>query len=101
MAALSLSGEQRRIVSFFIDNPPDDRLGLLAAVEYIKVISDFWADAIKGGALPTPKDARLVMRSSQVLADKADTMVEVPKFWEQAQAQLTKIHPSLIARGDT
>lgn len=98
MTVLRLSDDMRRIVSFFVDNPPDDRLGLHAALEYIRIISDFWADELKNGHTPDPKDSSLVLKMSQGLADKADLHYTVPLFWTTVQEQLAKIHPDLKAK---
>jgi hypothetical protein len=98
MTTLRLSDDQRRVLAFFVDNPPDDECGLLAAVEYLKVIVDRMAVTLKLGEHWPIKDGKLIESVSTVLASKADEMVDIPKFWETVQTQLTKIHPDLKAK---
>jgi hypothetical protein len=95
---LCLSPDQRQVLAFFVDNPPEDRVGLLSAVEYLKVIVDHVADTLKDGIQWPIKDGRLIESVSTVLASKADAMVDVPAFWDSVQIQLSKIHPDLKAR---
>lgn len=98
MASLRLSDDMRRIVAHFVDNPPEDRLDILAALAYVGVISAFWVDQLKEGNIPDQKDSNLVLKMSQALAEIADTQYTVPKFWNTVQEQLTKIHPGLVAK---
>ncbi len=95
---LCLSPDQRQVLAFFVDNPPEDRVGLLSAVEYLKVIVDHVADTLRHGIQWPIKDGRLIESVSTVLASKADSFVDVPKFWDNVQFQLSKIHPDLKAR---
>lgn len=98
MTTLRLSDDQRRVLAFFVDNPPDDETGILSAVEYLKVIVDKMAETLKNGQHWPIKDGRLIESVSTVLAAKADEMVDVPKFWATCEEQLAKIHPALKAR---
>jgi hypothetical protein len=98
MAVIRLTDDMRRIVAHFVDNPPQERLDILAALAYVQVISAYWVDQLKEGNTPEQKDSALVLKMSQALAEVADSQYTTPKFWSVVQEQLTKIHPGLLAK---
>lgn len=98
MPAIRLSDDQRRIISFFVDNPPEDEAGMTAAVKYLEATSAFMADSLRAGGVWYENDTSLVLKMAKALNEKADDIVTTPKFWATVQAQLSNIHPELSAR---
>jgi hypothetical protein len=101
MSKLRLSDDQRRIMAFFIDNTPDESLGLLAVTAYMKVISDYIAKTLKEDRLEWDnKDIDLLGKLARRLRDSSHVFAEDTRFWNTIQEQLQQFHPSLKARAD-
>jgi hypothetical protein len=98
MAELRLSDDQRRVMAFFVDSPPEDEPGMLAAVEYLKATNEWIGETLKLGGKWNKHDAKLVLTMAEVLSRKAEELVTTPKFWDTVQNQLSMIHPGLKAR---
>jgi hypothetical protein len=98
METQRLSDDQRRILAFFIDHPPDDKLGMIAAAEYLRVIVEYLTYSLKDGEEWNRRDSELIIKMSEVLIKKTDALVDIPRFWERVQEQLSNIHPNLKAR---
>lgn len=98
MDMLRLSDDQRRILAFFIDSPPADRLGIQAALEYLYVVNDHIRDTLAEGFFWEQKDLSLMTNMSKQLKVAALAYVEDKAFWETVGEQLTNLHPELRPR---
>lgn len=98
METLRMSDDQRRILAFFIDNPPADRLGLQAALEYLYVVNDYIRDTLAEGHFWEQKDLDLMSGMSRQLKAAAQNYVDDKAFWSKVEDQLTSLHPGLRPR---
>lgn len=98
MNKLRLSDDQRRMLAVFIDNPPSDRLGLIAAIEYLTVVNVQMKVTLREGRVWEPKDIDLMATMSQALRDATSVFTADTVFWEKVQRQLLDLHPELKAR---
>jgi hypothetical protein len=99
MEKLRLSDDQRRVLAFLIDSPPADRLGLLAATEYLTVVTEHIRNTLRSS--PTnweTNDLTLMVTLAIKLKAGSSTFVNDVVFWQKVEAQLATIHPTLKAR---
>jgi hypothetical protein len=99
MERLRMSDDQRRILAIFIDTPPKDRLGILAATEYLLVISQYIHKTLLTKTVAwEDKDLNLMVEMACGLRKGASEFTQDRGFWDKVEDQLSKIHPDLKAR---